>query len=65
MEKEAAGHGGGINLVGQGFEVYATLFQVADDGHQVLHVTSQPVEFPHDQAITLPHCLKRERQAVP
>ena len=53
MEKEAAGRGGGINLVGQGFEVYATLFQVADDGHQVLHVTSQPVEFPHDQAITL------------
>ena len=28
MEKEAAGRGGGINLVGQGFEVYATLFRL-------------------------------------
>ena len=30
MEKEAAGRGGGINLVGQGFEVYATLFSRLD-----------------------------------
>ena len=28
MEKEVAGRGGGINLVGQGFEVYATLFRL-------------------------------------
>ena len=35
MEKKAAGRGGGINLVSQGFEVYAALLQVANDGHQV------------------------------
>ena len=28
MEKEAAGRGGSINLAGQGFEVYATLFRL-------------------------------------
>ena len=36
MEKETSGRGGGVDLVCQTFEVYATLLQVADDGHQVL-----------------------------
>ena len=64
-KKESSGRGRGINLVGQGFEMHAALLQVADDRHQVFHAASQPVKFPHDQAITLPHCLERELQAFP
>ena len=54
MEKEAARRGISINLIGQGFEVYAALFQVTDDVHQVFYTASQPVELSYNQAVIFP-----------
>ena len=65
MEKETAGRGGRIDLVGQTFEVDAALRQVVDDGHQVFHTAPQPVKLPHDQAVISPQRLQCQLQTAP
>ena len=65
MEKEPPGRGGGINLIGQAFEMHAALLQVTDDGHQVLQAAPQPIEFPYHQAVIFPQDIQRQLQAVP
>ena len=61
MKKESAGRGGRVDLIGQAFEVYATLLQVADEGHQVLQAAPQPIEFPYHQAVIFSQDLKGKR----
>ena len=63
MKKETASRGGCVDLIGQGFEVHTTLFQVTHDVNQVSHTAPQPVEFPHDQGVVFPQDIQRQLQA--
>ena len=65
MEKEPAGRGGRVDLIGQGVEMHTALFQVTHDVNQVSHTTPQPVEFPHDQGIVFSQNIQRQLQALP
>ena len=65
MEKEPAGRGGRVNLIGQGFEMYTALFQVTHYVNQISHTAPQLVELPHDQGIVFPQDIQSVVKAFP
>jgi len=54
VEEEPAGRRGGIDLVGQALEVDLPALQFGHKVHQALHATTQAIQFPYHEGISLP-----------
>jgi len=62
-EDQVPGGGGGVDgrtLAGEYFQPDTAGRQVMDGVDQVVQVPAEPVEFPHNQPITLPQAFKQE-----
>ena len=53
MENEPPGRRAGFNLLGQGFEVDLTLFELCDKADEVGQIAPKPVEPPDDEGVSL------------